>query len=375
MKEINIAKVITDKRKEKGITQEQLAEYIGVTKASVSKWETGQSYPDVTLLPLLAAYFNISIDMLLDYQPQMTKEDIAALYRRLSKEFTEKPFDEVLQSWREVNKKYFACFPLLLQMGILIVNHVNLATDQAQTIELLKEAEGLFVRVKEESEEPALIRQALFMQAYCNLYSGNAQNVIELLEDTIDIDIDMPPESLLATAYGMLNDSEKAKEVLQVGIYQNIAVLFNFFPAYLMLCTKEADRFEEALRRISEIADTFDMKHLHPSLCVNVYLTAAGGYLLLGKEDQALNMLEEYTRIVTSDIYPLNLKGDVFFDRIEPWIKRTDLGGALPRDEKIIRKSMVDAVAENPAFSALSEKPRFHMILDRLKTLIKENTL
>ena len=56
MKEINIAKVLTDKRKEKGITQEQLAEYIGVTKASVSKWETAQSYPDVTLLPPLAAY-------------------------------------------------------------------------------------------------------------------------------------------------------------------------------------------------------------------------------------------------------------------------------------------------------------------------------
>lgn len=373
MKEINIAKVLTDKRKEKGITQEQLAEYIGVTKASVSKWETGQSYPDVALLPQLAAYFNISIDALLDYHPQMTKEDIAALYRRFSKEFTQKPFDEVLRSWREVNKKYFACFPLLLQMGILIVNHVNLAADQAQTLKLLKEAEALFIRVKEESEEPSLIRQALFMQAYCNLYSGNAQNVIELLEDTVDIT--MPPESLLATAYGMLNDSEKAKEVLQVGIYQNIAVLFNFFPAYLMLCAKEADRFEEALSRISDIAETFDMEHLHPALCVNVYLTAAGGYLLLEKEEQALNMLEEYTRIVTGDIYPLNLKGDTFFDRIEPWIKRTDLEGALPRDEKIIRKSMVDAVAENPAFSALSENPRFRMIIDRLKPLIKENTI
>ena len=49
MKEINIAQTIIDKRKEKGITQEDLAEYIGVSKASVSKWETGQSYPDITL--------------------------------------------------------------------------------------------------------------------------------------------------------------------------------------------------------------------------------------------------------------------------------------------------------------------------------------
>lgn len=43
MKEINIAGAITRKRKEKGITQEELACYIGVSKASVSKWETGGS--------------------------------------------------------------------------------------------------------------------------------------------------------------------------------------------------------------------------------------------------------------------------------------------------------------------------------------------
>ena len=42
MKEINIGNVLVVKRKEKGITQEELAHYMGVSKASVSKWETGQ---------------------------------------------------------------------------------------------------------------------------------------------------------------------------------------------------------------------------------------------------------------------------------------------------------------------------------------------
>lgn len=48
MNELNIAKTLILKRKEKGITQDELANYIGVSKASVSKWETGQSYPDIT---------------------------------------------------------------------------------------------------------------------------------------------------------------------------------------------------------------------------------------------------------------------------------------------------------------------------------------
>lgn len=41
MKEINIARKLMEKRREKGVTQEELARYIGVSKASVSKWETG----------------------------------------------------------------------------------------------------------------------------------------------------------------------------------------------------------------------------------------------------------------------------------------------------------------------------------------------
>ena len=61
MKDINISKIISDCRRRKGVTQDQLAEYIGVSKASVSKWEMGHSYPDITFLAPLATYFNMSI--------------------------------------------------------------------------------------------------------------------------------------------------------------------------------------------------------------------------------------------------------------------------------------------------------------------------
>ena len=48
-------------RKDKGVTQEKMADFLGVTKASVSKWETKQSMPDISLLPIIASYFDISI--------------------------------------------------------------------------------------------------------------------------------------------------------------------------------------------------------------------------------------------------------------------------------------------------------------------------
>lgn len=52
-------------RKARGISQEQLADQCGVTVQAVSKWECAQSLPDITLLPVLADYFGISIDRLL----------------------------------------------------------------------------------------------------------------------------------------------------------------------------------------------------------------------------------------------------------------------------------------------------------------------
>lgn len=56
-------------RKEKGLTQEELANVFNVTNQSVSKWENGLACPDISLLPEIAEYFKVSIDELLGYKP------------------------------------------------------------------------------------------------------------------------------------------------------------------------------------------------------------------------------------------------------------------------------------------------------------------
>lgn len=67
---------IAELRKLKGVSQQQLADYLGVTFQSVSKWETKASFPDITLLPKIANYFGVSVDEVLGLVPICIKEYI-----------------------------------------------------------------------------------------------------------------------------------------------------------------------------------------------------------------------------------------------------------------------------------------------------------
>lgn len=63
-------------RKEKGITQEELANALGVSNQAVSKWENGQNCPDIELLPAIAKYFNVSVDRLIGYKSESGAEEL-----------------------------------------------------------------------------------------------------------------------------------------------------------------------------------------------------------------------------------------------------------------------------------------------------------
>ena len=63
---MKIADKIRKMRAKAGFTQEQLANKLGVSSQSVSKWETGVAMPDIMLLPIIAETFGISIDELFD---------------------------------------------------------------------------------------------------------------------------------------------------------------------------------------------------------------------------------------------------------------------------------------------------------------------
>ena len=182
MAEINIAKQLLAARHEKKITQEELASYVGVSKAAVSKWESGVSFPDITLLPKLATYFNVSIDELIGYEPQLTREQIKELYSQLKNIFANEKFEVAMAECRELEKKYYSCFPFLLQMAILYLNHATLSDAPAHIYEHCIE---LTQRIRSLSEDVNDAKDALTLEASCYLLLGEPMKVMDLMDERL----------------------------------------------------------------------------------------------------------------------------------------------------------------------------------------------
>ena len=86
MNQIKIGEFLKALRKEKGLTQEQLAEQCNVSRRSVSRWETGTNMPDISLLVELAAFFDVSIPEIIngERKSETMNEEVKEVADKLS---------------------------------------------------------------------------------------------------------------------------------------------------------------------------------------------------------------------------------------------------------------------------------------------------
>lgn len=366
MKDINIGKILMEKRREKGITQDELAAYMGVSKASVSKWETGQSYPDISFLPQLAAYFNISIDALMGYSPQMNKEDIQKLYHELAARFASEPFGVVYETCTGIIKKYYACFPLLLQMAVLYANHHMLSPDEETGKKMLSEAVELCKRVRSESGDLWTAKEGVMIEGVCYLMMQRPSDVLSLVGE--DVHPMSQETEMIAQAYQLLGNNKRAEEVYQICIYQHLLSLLELSVPFMTLNLGKPEKMDEILKRTLKTAEIYQVENLNPNTLIVIYLGAAQLYCSLGKTEDALEMLRNYANIATHKFFPINLHGDAYLDKIEWWMETLELGSKTPRSEKVIKKSLIDAVSDSPVFVPLKNKPEFKQILFEMET-------
>lgn len=365
--DLQFAHIFSARRKELGYTQEDVAQYIGVSRAAVSKWEKGQSYPDITVLPRLATYCNLSIDALLGYEPQLTEAHIVNLYKQLANRFFHEPFTQVEADIEQMIRDYYTCMPFLLKMTQLYINYSPVSNDIPR---IVARAEALCQRVQQYSDDINILQEARMLEGLSLIMQQRPQDVLEKLGN--EVNIQHNEEQLIARAYQMLGQTTAAKEVLQVSAYQHLFSLTSALTDSLLLTLDQPQKFHESVERLERLLDDWHVASLNPNSTLVFYIMAATGYTQLGQYDEAMRMLSAYTKACQKLDFPLTLRGDHYFDQIDNWLQsKMQLATVSPRDEASIKRDLYTSIAQNPAFAPLTTREDYQLLLKNLQHIIE----
>ncbi len=365
MNGLKIADNLVLLRRNKGVTQEVVADFLGVSKASVSKWEKGISFPDIAQIPKLASYYGISIDELMGYEAWLNMEQIRDYYNGFAEEFSRCQFDEVMKKVRNFVRDYYACCPAMLHIVILLLNHYTLAEPKEQ-LSILDEMIDLCQHIQEKSTDINICTDATIFQAQIELMKGNPQAAIERLEPYQDIHRRKEgAELLLMQAYQMLGNIEQAMESNQVNIYLHLINLVGDSTFYIVSNLNNKDIVLPTIERIQKIIATYDLDKLNRNLYLQFVYAKALFYATHKMEKVALECLTEFVDgaidFVLNDAY---MHGDQYFDRLDNYLKKMDNYNMLPRNPKTVLES-VGQNLKHPAFAYLYDKPEFQALINR----------
>lgn len=117
---MDIGSVIKKYRKDIGLTQEEMANRLGVTTPAVNKWENGNSNPDIELLSPIARLLNISLDTLLSFHEKLTDVEIEEIIRQMDKMFSNEGYDKTYEWAMTIIKEYPNCNMLIWQVAVML---------------------------------------------------------------------------------------------------------------------------------------------------------------------------------------------------------------------------------------------------------------
>lgn len=117
---INIGENIKNLRKRKDITQEELAESLGISFQSISKWERCEGFPDITMLPDLADFFNTSVDELLGAD-RISGGYFNDVYKKACEYETDGKYDKAIELLRDTLKKAPHHYDIMSKLACILL--------------------------------------------------------------------------------------------------------------------------------------------------------------------------------------------------------------------------------------------------------------
>ena len=157
---MKINEIIHERRLAKGFTQEQIANYLGVSAPAVNKWEKGTSYPDIVLLPALARLLDTDLNTLLSFQDNLSQKEVALFMNEVSEIIDKRGFEAGYTLAIEKLKEYPTCDLLISNLAMLLDGALLIHGTKNKSKEKYKEKiESLYYRAAQ-SEDTTIKAQA-----------------------------------------------------------------------------------------------------------------------------------------------------------------------------------------------------------------------
>lgn len=172
---MKINEIIRTRRHCQGLTQEALAQLLGVSSPAVNKWEKGLNYPDITLLPALARALGVDLNTLLSFQDDLTPEEIGHFSEQVTVVAQEQGCAAAFQLAREKMQEFPSCDLLTYTMAPLLEGILSLFPPKEEEAEPFRQEVLQLYQRAANSHDPQISQWA------CALLAGRyiAQNQLE----------------------------------------------------------------------------------------------------------------------------------------------------------------------------------------------------
>lgn len=333
-------------RKEQNLTQEQIANYLGVTAPAVNKWENGVSYPDITLLAPLARILKTDIDTLLSFHEELTDKEINQLVKEISEDIKTQGSQHTFDKVFDLIKTYPKCDKLILYLAQIM--NAYLQTQEGENKKYKKQILAWF-EVVAFSNDKELANMAVVSLSQHYMNENNYEDAQKLLDQIPQAGYDK--RIMQANLYSRQYEYDKAYEIHESMIYQNANALMNTLSLITHLkCNQE--RYDEAyvyanLSRI--VAEQFDLGR---------YVAGSAELLIaleLKKKEDSLRLLKEMIDEVD----------DMFLAYRSPLYQHMKFKeqGKISTD---MRTMLFSAFEQDDQIAFLREEPDFQKLLKKM---------
>ncbi|MCR5523527.1 MAG: helix-turn-helix transcriptional regulator [Clostridia bacterium] len=362
-------------RKERDLTQEALADFLGVSFQAVSKWERGESYPDIELLPVIAGFFSVSTDDLLGVDKAKNEEDILAFIDKFDNG-KYKGSEGSLSFMKDAYRKYPSDFRILVRyMHSLINDNV----DAGDYLKNKKEIFAIYDRIQDycTNDRIRMYAKNLLIHYYKPLSmvenSGvSAQDMYNLIEEMPAISHSR--EYLMSY---MPMDIEKVKNGCQK-LFDSLMYYFDnavshFSRSYMLTGVEPTEeQIQEAVEALELMVKIFDLVYTDGNYgkCWRVAIYNYGYlgqyYHRLGDDKKAIENLKKCAELAK------------FFDTMPDVTERTALlfkGTTVNKQEDVavyldtsVCAQMTHHMLDNyPLSDEFKARPEFQEILNIMK--------